>query len=214
MTKPFDPSTPRLSLSMRIGQGLRRYFIAGLAALLPFLVTVGMVLWFDGWLGNRLGIQIPGLGLVATFLIILLVGVFTVHFFGRVVVRTLEVWFTRLPVIRKIYPTVKEFTEFVFSPEQRRTAFQRVVLVEYPRKGIYSVAFVTNEAQTLPTGTPQAMVTILLPTPPNPFTGPVLFVPEADITTLDLSVEDAVKLIVSVGVVAQPLRPAAARVKP
>lgn len=214
MTKPFDPSAPRLSLSMRIGQGLRRYFIAGLAALLPFLVTVGMVLWFDGWLGNRLGIQIPGLGLVATFLIILLVGVLTVHFFGRVVVRMLEVWFTRLPVIRKIYPTVKEFTEFVFSPEQRRTAFQRVVLVEYPRKGIYSVAFVTNEAQTLPTGAPQAMVTILLPTPPNPFTGPVLFVPEADITTLDLSVEDAVKLIVSVGVVAQPLRQAAARVKP
>ena len=207
LPKPIDPATTRLSA--RIGQSVRRYFLAGLAALLPFLVTVGMVLWFDGWLRNRLGIQFPGLGLLVTFLVILLVGVFTVHLFGRVVFRTLEVWFLRLPVIRWIYPTVKEFTSFVFSSEPRRTAFQRVVMIEYPRKGIYSLAFITNEWMMASAGEPQAMVTALLPTPPNPFTGPVLFVPEADVKTLDLSVEDAVRLIVSVGVVAQPIRVAA-----
>jgi uncharacterized membrane protein len=101
----------------------------------------------------------------------------------------------------------------VFSTEPRRTAFQRVVLIEYPRKGIYSLAFVTNESQTVPTDGNQPMATVLLPTPPNPFTGPVLFVPETDVTTLDLTVEEAVRLIVSVGVVAQPLR-VASRVKP
>jgi uncharacterized membrane protein len=135
--------------------------------------------------------------------------VFTVHLFGRVLFKALEVWFLRLPVIRKIYPAVKEFTEFVFSAtEERRTAFRRVVLVQYPRQGLYSLAFVTNESH-MPAAGAARMLTILIPTPPNPFSGPVLFVPEQDVVSLDMSIEDAVKMMISVGVVAAPVRGAA-----
>ena len=195
----------RLSVSVKIGQALRRYFIAGLAALLPFLVTVGLVLWIDTWLRDKLMIRIPGLGLVVTFLLIISVGILTVHFFGRVLFRTLEVWFSRFPVIREIYSTVKQFAEFLFDKNTRQ-AFRRVVLVQYPRPGAYSIAFVTNESQTTVTGTSQKLLTLLIPNPPSPFTGPIIFVPAPDVVDLQLSIEDAVKLIVSGGVVAQPLQ--------
>jgi len=79
------------------------------------------------------------------------------------------------------------------------------VLVQYPRPGAYSIAFVTNESRTSATGTPQTLLTLLIPNPPSPFTGPIIFVPEGDVVPLSLSVEDAVKLIVSGGVVASPL---------
>ena len=200
------------SLSVRIGQALRRYFVAGLATLFPVVVTLWLV-WkifqiADGLLGKSLGFQIPGLGLVVTILTILLVGVFSIHFFGRVLFRTIEGWLGWLPFVRKIYPAVKQLTQFLFSEESRNAAFRRVVLVQYPRPGAYSIAFVTNESQTSAVGNPQTLLTLLIPNPPSPFTGPIIFVPEKDIVPLDMSVEDAVKLIVSGGVVTSPLQPA------
>ncbi len=196
---------PNPPLSIKVGQAIRRYFVAGLAALLPFLVTVGLVLWIDTWLRDKLGIQIPGLGLVVTFLLIISVGILTVHFFGRVLFRTLEAWFSRFPIIREIYSTVKQFAEFLFDKNTRQ-AFRRVVLVQYPRAGSYSIAFVTNENKTTVTGASQTLLTLLIPNPPSPFTGPIIFVPESDVIDLKLSVEEAVKLIVSGGVVAPPLQ--------
>ncbi|MBI2496028.1 MAG: DUF502 domain-containing protein, partial [Candidatus Omnitrophica bacterium] len=154
----------------------------------------------------------PGLGLVVTLLVVLSVGVFSIHFFGRVVFQTIETAFARLPFIKKIYPAVKQLARFLFSEEGAQAAFRRVVLVQYPRPGAYSIAFVTNEAKTTATGKPQTLLTLLIPNPPSPFTGPIIFVPEEDVVPLDLSVEDAVKLIVSGGVVASPLQ-AAQRLK-
>ena len=206
--------TPRLDPApvRRAGQSLRRYFVAGLATLFPVAVTVFLV-WqifkfADGLLGKRLGFQIPGLGLVVTLLVILAVGVLSIHFFGRVLFRTLEGWLSRLPLIRKIYPPVKQLAEFLFNEESRQAAFRRVVLVPYPRAGAYSLAFVTNETKNTATGRPQTLLTCLIPNPPSPFTGPIIFVPEEDVVPLDLSVEDAVKLIVSGGVVGAPLQAA------
>lgn len=197
---------------VRVGQSLRRYFVAGLATLFPVTVTVFLV-WqifkfADGLLGRRLGFQFPGLGLVVTILVILAVGVLSIHFFGRVLFRTLEGWLGRLPLVRKIYPPVKQLAEFLFNEESRQAAFRRVVLVQYPRAGAYSLAFITNETKTTATGRPQTLVTCLIPNPPSPFTGPIIFVPEEDVVPLDLSVEDAVKLIVSGGVVGAPLQAA------
>ncbi|MBI3320764.1 MAG: DUF502 domain-containing protein [Candidatus Omnitrophica bacterium] len=197
-------------LSGRLSQVLRRYFVTGLATLFPVAVTIFLV-WqifkfADGLLGRSLGFNIPGLGLVVTVLVIFLVGVLSIHFFGRVVFQTIEIGLVRLPFVRKIYPAAKQLAQFLFSDEHRNAAFRRVVLVQYPRPGAYSIAFVTNESQSTVTGTSQRLLTLLIPNPPSPFTGPIIFVPEEDVVSLHLSVEDAVKLIVSGGVVASPLQ--------
>ena len=188
---------------------LRRYFITGLATLFPVTVTIFLVVqifqFADGFLGRRFGFTFPGLGLVVTALVILLVGVFSVHFFGRVLFRTLEFALERVPIIRKIYPPVKQLADFLFSEDARKAAFRRVVIIQYPRPGVYSIAFVTNETKTTAMGQPQTLLTCLIPNPPSPFTGPIMFVPEEDVVPLTLSVEDAVKFIVSGGVVATPL---------
>ena len=197
------------SVSVRLNQALRRYFVTGLATLFPVAVTVWLVVqifrFTDGLLGRSLGLQIPGLGLLVTIIVIMVVGVLSIHFFGRVLFRTLELLLMRLPLIKKIFPAVKQLAQFLFSEEARQTAFRRVVLVQYPRPGAYSLAFVTNESQTTATGARQTLLTLLIPNPPSPFTGPIIFVPQQDVIPLDLSVEDAVKLIVSGGVVTSPL---------
>ena len=204
--QPAEPPRPPVT----IGQVFRRYFVTGLVTLLPVLVTVFLV-WkifefADGLLGDRLGFKIPGLGLVVTILIILAVGVFSIHFFGRVVLRTVEAAFLRLPVIRKVYPAVKQLAQFLFGGEDGQTAFRRVVLVQFPRPGSYAIAFVTNEGVSSVTGKPQRILTLLVPSPPSPFSGPIIFVPQEEVIPLELSVEDALKLVVSGGVVASPLR--------
>src|SRR3990167_8257369 len=114
----------------------------------------------------------------------------------------------RLPIVRKVFPAVKQLAQFIFSEEHRQASFRRVVLVPYPRAGAYSLAFVTNETKTAATGTPKTLLTLLIPNPPSPFTGPIIFVPEDDVIILNLSVENAVKLIVSGGVVSSPIEAA------
>ena len=206
------PKGERPSIVARIGQALRRYFVTGLATLVPVFVTVWLLLWIfnfaDARLGRLFGTQVPGLGLVATFLVILFVGILSIHFFGRFIFRTIEVWFSWLPVVRRVYPAVKQLAQFLFnSDENQQAAFRRVVLVQYPRLGSYSVSFVTNEAETsVIGGKPKRVLTLLIPQPPSPVTGPIIIVPEEDVIPLDLTVEQAVKLIMSGGVVASPLR--------
>ena len=194
-----------------IGQVFRRYFVTGLATLFPLAVTLWILIaifqFADRLLGQYFGFRIPGLGLLLTIVVILSVGVFSIHFFGRFLFRTIESGIVRLPVVRKIYPAVKQLAEFLFREDgNAQAAFRRVVLVEYPRAGSYSIAFVTNEAETTATGTTQTLLTLLIPTPPSPLTGPIIFVPEQDVIPLDLSVQDAFKLVLSGGIVASPLQ--------
>lgn len=207
-----NPAVRSRSTSVPFGRALRRYFITGLATLFPVAVTLWLVVLIfrtaDRFLGRWLGFRIPGLGLVVTIGLIIGVGVFSVHFFGRAVFLTLEAWLSRLPLVKKIYPPVKQLAQFLFNEESRQAALRRVVLVQYPRPGAYSLAFVTNETMTTATGVPQCFLTLVIPNPPSPFTGPIIFVPAADVVPLDMSVEDAVKLIVSGGIVAAQLRAA------
>lgn len=203
--------------TVRATKRLRRYFLAGLATLFPVVVTLYLLIvvfqFADGLLGrfiNRYwervyGYEIPGLGLVMTVLVILLAGVLSSHFFGQRLVRLLEGWFGRLPVIRHVYQPVKQLTRFLFDPADQAMSFHRVVLVPYPRVGSYSIGFVTNESVTTFTGASKTFLTVLVSTPPSPFTGPIIFVPKEEVVSLDMSVEDAVKLVVSGGVVASPL---------
>ncbi len=212
-----DPPSTKGSIpsqvSIRFGQVFRRYFVAGLATLFPVAVTMLLVwqifLFTDGLLGRLLGIKIPGLGLVVTLIVILVVGVFSIHFFGRVLFRTVETWLARLPFVRKIYPAVKQLAEFLFDETGRQTAFRRVVLVQYPRLGLYSVALVTNESSTTVTGRQQTLLTLMIPTPPSPLTGPIIFLPQEEVIPLQMTVEEAFKLVLSGGVVAPSLQPAA-----
>ena len=207
------PTVPSRSPSLQFGRALRRYFVTGLATLFPVAVTLWLVVLIfqmaDRFLGRWLGLQVPGLGLVATLALIVVVGIFSVHFFGRAVFLTLEAWLSRLPLTKNIYPAVKQLAQFLFSEESRRANFRRVVLVQYPRLGAYSVAFVTSEVTTAATGVSRRLLTLLLPNPPSPFTGPIVLVPEEDVIPLELSVEDAVKLIVSGGIVVPEIRAAA-----
>jgi uncharacterized membrane protein len=202
------PGSSRVPVTF--GQAFRRYFVTGLATLFPVAVTIWLVVqifqFADGFLGNALGFQFPGLGLAVTLLVILLVGVLSVHFFGRVLFQVMEFWLKRLPIVRSIYPPVKQLADFLFGGDDKAAqTFKRVVIIPYPRQGVYSIAFVTNETKTVATGKPQTFLTCLIPNPPSPFTGPLMFVPEEDAIPLDLSVEDAVKFVVSGGVVATPL---------
>ncbi len=193
------------------GQVFRRYFITGLATLFPVTVTLWLVVFIfnfaDGPLSEFLNLKFPGLGLLVTVVIILLVGFFSIHF-GRVILRTMEGWVTRIPLVRHIYPAAKQVAQFLFNEKERPAGFLRVVLVQYPRSGIYSLAFVTNEAATTVTGSRRTLLTLLIPTPPSPLTGPIIFIPEEDVIPLTLSVEQAFKLVVSAGVVAPPLESA------
>ncbi len=208
---PIQPE-PRPKLSVRIGRALKRYFITGLATLLPVVITLWLLIQIfriaDNFLGQYFGANIPGLGLLLTCLIILVVGIFSIHLFGRLLIQVVEVWFGRIPFVKSIYPAIKQIAQFLFSNGEQASLFQRVVLVEYPRPRAYALAFVTNEEQTRVTGQQETLLTVLIPNPPSPFSGPVLFIPKQDVIPLTMSVEDAIKLIVSGGVVGASLKPA------
>ena len=186
---------------------LRRYFVAGLAALFPVTVTLYLVValfrFSEKWADRLFGFSIPGLGLLITVLIILAVGYFSTRVAGRLVFPTVDALFSRIPLIKSIYPAVKQLTQFLFQGKGH-TMLRQVVLVEYPKAGIYSPAFVTNEipAPALGGGT---VLVLLIPTPPSPFSGPMIFVPKEAVIPLAISMEEALKMTVSAGVVSSPL---------
>ena len=211
---PIDQRSPGGSANP-LSKRLRRYFVTGLATLLPVIVTLYLLLvifqFVDGLLGRYInafwlrtyGYEIPGLGLVMTVLLILLVGFISSYFLGQRMLDGLEGWFSRLPVIRRIYPSVKQLASFLLSKdEDQQPGFRRVVLVQYPRLGCYSIAFVTNESPFAPEYLKTPTVTLLIPTPPSPLTGPIIVVPKGEIVDLDMTIEDAIKFVVSGGIVA------------
>jgi uncharacterized membrane protein len=147
-----------------------------------------------------LGFAIPGLGLVLTLLVVLITGLLATNFIGRSLVSFWEALLERIPVVRSIYSAAKKFVEIVFSDSGQ--SFKKVLLIEYPRKGIYSLAFQTatslGEVQER-TGEP--VVCTFVPTTPNPTSGYIIIVPKKDIIELDMEIDEAFKMIVSLGVV-------------
>ncbi|HHY92469.1 MAG TPA: DUF502 domain-containing protein [Firmicutes bacterium] len=182
---------------------LRTYFFTGLIIVLPFLLTLyflWMVFGFvDGLIGPLLelilGRRMPGVGFVLTLGLILGAGVLATNYLGRRLLSWGERLFTRLPLVRSVYQTLKQVVQALLSDQEK--AFRQVVLVEYPRKGVYSLAFLTGSAEA-----ESGMVAAFVPTTPNPTSGFLLFVPEEEVKFLDMSVEDGLKLVVSGGVIA------------
>jgi uncharacterized membrane protein len=198
-----DPTpAPRASA----GRVLRRYFFTGLLVLLPVVVTVS-VLWrfffaLDDILGRfvetYLGRSVPGVGLVALIALILGIGAVASNFLGKRVIRIGERLVVRVPLMGWIYRTTKQLFSTIL--EERGESFRKVVLVSYPQKGTYSVAFVTSESPTsVESELGKGFVTVFLPTTPNPTSGFLLVVPAEDVIPMDLSVDEGLRLVISAG---------------
>ncbi len=192
-------------------QRLRNYFLTGLVAAAPVAITIWVAMWFvqsvDSWFApfipnalRELPFSLPGLGLIAALLLLTTLGFLTANFFGRAIIGYGESLVDRLPLIRGIYSTLKQIFETVATQSDKN--FKSVVLFEYPRKDIWAIGFVTTEAKgEISEKKDDNLLCIFAPTTPNPTSGYLLFVPKEDTVALDMSVEDAAKLIISAGLV-------------
>lgn len=186
---------------------IRNYLVTGLFLVLPAFIT-GYLVWlvfnftdnllgsiFHRWAGRR----IPGLGVAAFLLLLILVGIFGANYLGKRVIRRVERWLARIPLVGGIYGTTRQFAEALSSPE--KGVFRRVVRVEFPRAGLYSLGFLTGEAPASinPDGT--RLLNVFIPKVPNPTTGFLIHVPEESLTYLPMSVDEGLRMIISAGVV-------------
>jgi uncharacterized membrane protein len=192
---------------------LRRYLVAGLLVWLPLAVTFGLLRFLIGVMDKTLNllpaayrpeawlpVAIPGLGVILTIIVLLVTGLLAANIVGRSVVGGWESLLKRIPVVRSIYSAAKNFAEIVFSDSGN--AFKKVLLVEYPRKGIYSLTFQTStEMGEVQGRTGEDVICCFVPTTPNPTSGFIIIVPKSEVIELDMTVDEAAKLIMSLGVV-------------
>lgn len=190
---------------------LKRYLITGLIIVIPVYLTIyvliAMFRFIDGILGRSfnvyfkdlLGFYLPGLGILAFLFSLTFVGFLATKFIGKGIFRNIEKWFSSLPLINKIYPTLKQIILFILAQEQ--FGFKKVVLVEYPSKGIWSLGFLTNENyKKINAINNSEMVSVFVPSSPGPLTGYVIFVSKENLRFVDISISDALKIIISGGV--------------
>ena len=196
---------------------MRRYLIAGLLVWVPLGVTFLVVRAVVGFLDkillllpaayqpdNILGFHIPGLGVILAVLFVVVTGVVVANLLGKRLVAGWESLLARIPIVRNLYAGVKQIMEAVLATDGQ--SFRKVLLVEYPRKGVWSLAFLTsNSLEEVQEKTPEQVVSIFVPTTPNPTSGFVVMVPEKDVIELDMTVEEGLKMIISMGVVVPPL---------
>ncbi len=192
---------------------LKRYFLTGLLVITPIWGTVlilkTLFVTVDSILGDAVsGIvppqyNVPGLGIAALVLLIFTTGLLAANFIGGQIVKWWEEWLNRVPVVRGIYSTLKSMTDILSFKEKDR--FNRVVLIQFPKNGHYCFAFVTGvtrgEIQDI---SPDPLLNVYVPTSPNPTSGYFLLVPEKEVMPVDISVEEAMKLIVSGGLYSPP----------
>ncbi len=192
---------------------LRRYLVAGLLVWIPLGVTVFILRVLIGLMDRTLllipaqyrpeewlGFTVPGLGLILTLLVLLVTGLLAANIVGRSMVGLWESLLDRIPVVRSVYSAAKNFAEIVFSDSGQ--SFKKVLLIEYPRKGVYSLAFQTaTNLGEVQGRTGEEMICTFVPTTPNPTSGYIIIVPKRDIIELDMEIDEALKMIISLGVV-------------
>ena len=204
------------SRKSKFTSNLRNNFLTGLAVIIPVFITTYLI-WstigiVDGWvlplipekyaIDKFIGIDVKGIGVIIFLLFTVFIGSLTKGYFGRTILKSAESLVDRMPVVRSIYNGIKQIAETVFS--QSNNSFERACLVEYPRKGIWAVAFVSTKTKgevSEKIGKNKELFSIFLPTTPNPTSGFLLFLPKKDIIFLDMTVEDAAKLVISAGLV-------------
>ncbi|KAF0674754.1 single-strand DNA-binding protein [Profundibacterium mesophilum KAUST100406-0324] len=195
---------------------LRANFLTGLVVIAPIFLTVwliyGVVGWIDGWVlplvparfrpEQYIGINLRGVGVIIFLIFTVIIGWLAKGLIGRSLLRWGESLVNRMPVVRTIYSSVKQLAETVFA--QSESSFEKACLIEYPRRGIWAIAFISTSAKgeiarSIPVE--EQKLSIFLPTTPNPTSGFLLFLPRSEVIELDMSVEDAAKLVISAGLV-------------
>lgn len=192
---------------------IRGAFIAGILVVVPLGATIWVLTFVMGFLEGTvrllpakiqpevvIGQPIPGLGILLTLTTVFLAGTLTRSFIGQRVIDFYEAMLSRVPIVSSVYQGVKQLTEALFSGKQGQ--FRQVVLVEWPRRGVYAIAFHTGEAFLSAADPDEELVNVFLPTTPNPTSGFYLMLARSEIRPLDLTVEEAFKLIMSAGIVA------------
>jgi uncharacterized membrane protein len=223
MNTPFDPKTPRRASMLA---RLRSSFLTGLVVIAPVWLTIWLIWsvvgWIDGavlpWVPNsyqpdkmiqdllglerEVQIDVRGIGVIIFLVFTISVGWMAKGFMGRSLIRFAEGLVERTPVVRSIYSGIKQISETVFAQTER--SFEKACLIEYPRKGIWAIGFISTTAKgeiSQRAGGAGETMSIFLPTTPNPTSGFLLFVPVKDVIELDMTVEDAAKLVISAGLV-------------
>jgi uncharacterized membrane protein len=192
---------------------LRKYIIAGLLVWLPFAATVVIIKLLISLLDKTilllppqwqpatlLGFSVPGFGIILAVFVLLLTGMLAANLFGR---RLVEIWehiLNRIPLVRSIYSSVKQISSTIFDPSSK--SFRKVVMLQYPRKGLWSIGFLTNDniGNEL-SAVDDRLVAVFIPTTPNPTSGFIIMARNDEITELKISVEEGFKFIISVGVI-------------
>jgi len=203
--------------TLGFGQRLRAYFLTGILITAPLFIT-GYLAWlFIGFVDAKvtpllpeqynpesyLPFGVPGLGLIILFIFLTIVGAVTAGFFGKLWLRFTERLLNRMPIVRNIYSAVKQILETVLA--QQSSAFREAVLVEYPRRGLWAIAFITGRTEgEVQNVTEEECINIFLPTTPNPTSGFLLFVPKKDLISLSMSTEEAIKMVISGGIITPP----------
>ena len=216
MTKPFDEAAPVRPPRRTILGGLRGSFLTGLAVIAPIGITAWLIWTVIGWVDafvlplvparfqpeQYIGINLHGVGVIFFFIFTIAIGWIAKGFIGRSLIRWAESLVARTPIVRSVYGGLKQIAETVFA--QTETSFDEACLVEYPRRGIWAIGFISTTAK----GEIDArirghedIVSVFLPTTPNPTSGFLLFVPRQDVIVLNMSVEDSAKLVISAGLV-------------
>jgi uncharacterized membrane protein len=237
MTTPVDEDSPP-PRKPGLFSGLRTSFFTGIIVIAPVGLTVWLIWtvigWVDGFVlpfvpeayqpeqffkrifGPETNINIRGVGVVVFLLFTILVGWIAKGVIGRALIRWAESLVDRMPVVRSIYSGVKQIAETVFAQSER--SFEKACLVQYPRKGIWAIGFISTTAKgevTQKAETGGELLSVFVPTTPNPTSGFLLFFPREDVMELDMSIEDAAKLVISAGLVypnpKDPARPVPAR---
>ena len=213
MTTPFDQEPHRRpGLFAR----LRSSFLTGIVVIAPVGLTIWLLWSIMGWVDSvilplvpatilpeqYIGINLRGIGLIIFLLFTIIIGWIAKGILGRSMISFAESLVERMPVVRTIYSGIKQISETVFAQSER--SFEKACLIQYPRKGIWAVGFISTEAKgeiAERAETVGPMVSIFVPTTPNPTSGFLLFFPKEDVIELDMSIEDAAKLVISAGLV-------------
>jgi uncharacterized membrane protein len=186
---------------------IRKTFLAGLLVMIPLIITIYTILWilnkvdsvFRTPIEELVGFTIYGLGIIITIGIILLAGIIATNYAGHKLFGATEYLFKKIPLVRSIYFPIKQLTETIYG--SANTAFRRVVLVQYPSPGIYTIGFITSESiKQVEDKIGESVVCVFIPTTPNPTSGMFVMIPSEGVVTLDMGVEDAIKLVVSGGI--------------
>ncbi len=215
MTTPFDEMNEPKRRRSLLG-GFRASFLTGLVVIAPIAVTAWLIWtvvgWIDGWVlplvphqfrpEQYIGINLRGVGVIIFLIFTVIVGWLAKGLIGRSMILWAEGLVDRMPVVRSVYNGLKQIAETVFA--QTETSFDKACLVQYPRPGIWAIAFISTSAKgeidrRIPVD--DSVMSVFLPTTPNPTSGFLLFVPKSDIVELSMSVEDAAKLVISAGLV-------------